>query len=185
MNNQDVATKKVADFIYQKPEVVVAILKESGYDISVDTATLRQINELTFTALSNAEEPFTSKFINAYASDGYLNIEPISMSIMAGASIISSIIGGARAKKEAKKQRELQKAMFLANLTSQEKLKYEELKLLGETERTKILANSLKDYRIALQKEGTQRLKDTWIYLVGAGLGISLFYGLFLFTKDK
>lgn len=185
MNNQDVATKKVADFIYQKPEVVVAILKESGYDISVDTATLRQINELTFTALSNAEEPFTSKFTNAYATDGYLNIEPISMSIMAGASIISSIIGGARAKKEAKKQRELQKAMFLANLTSQEKLKYEELKLLGETERTKILANSLKDYRIALQKEGTQRLKDTWIYLVGAGLGISLFYGLFLFTKDK
>jgi hypothetical protein len=73
--------------------------------------------------------------------------------------------------------------MFVANLASQEKLKYEELKLLGETERTKILANSLKDYKIALQKEGTQRLKDTWLYLVGAGLGISLFYGLFLFTK--
>jgi hypothetical protein len=183
MNNQEVAIKKVADFIYKKPEVVVAILQESGYDISVDKATLRQINELTFTALSNQEEPFTSKFTNAYASDGYLNVEPISMGIMAGASIISSLIGGARAKKEAKKQRELQKAMFLADLTSKEKLKYEELKLLGETERTKILANSLKDYRIALQKEGTQRLKDTWLYLVGAGLGISLFYGLYLFTK--
>jgi hypothetical protein len=185
MNNQDIATKKVADFIYQKPDVVVTILKESGYDISIDDATLRQINDLTFTALFNQEEPFTSKFTNAYASDGYLNIEPISLSIMAGASIVSSIIGGARAKKEAEKQRALQKATFLANLTSQEKLKYEELKLLGETERTKILANSMLDYRIALQKEGTQRLKDTWIYLVGAGLGISLFYGLFLFTKDK
>jgi hypothetical protein len=185
MNNQEIATKKVADFIYQKPDVVVTILKESGYDISIDDATLRQINDLTFTALFNQEEPFTSKFTNAYASDGYLNIEPISLSIMAGASIVSSIIGGARAKKEAEKQRALQKATFLANLTSQEKLKYEELKLLGETERTKILANSMLDYRIALQKEGTQRLKDTWIYLVGAGLGISLFYGLFLFTKDK
>jgi hypothetical protein len=185
MNNQEIATKKVADFIYQKPDVVVTILKESGYDISIDDATLRQINDLTFTALFNQEEPFTSKFTNAYASDGYLNIEPISLSIMAGASIVSSIIGGARAKKEAEKQRALQKATFLANLTSQEKLKYEELKLLGETERTKILANSMLDYRIALQKEGTKRLKDTWIYLVGVGLGISLFYGLFLFTKDK
>lgn len=184
MTNQEIATKKVADFIYKKPDLVVAILKESGYDISIDNATLRQINDLTFTALFNQEEPFTTKFKTIYDSDGYLNFEPISMSIMAGASIVSSIIGGARAKKEAKKQRELQKAMFLANLTSQEKLKYEELKLQGETARTQILANSLKDYKIALQQEGTQRLKDTWLYLVGAGLAISMFYGLFLFTKE-
>ncbi len=183
MTNQEVAIKKVADFIYQKPDVVVSILKESGYDISMDNATLQQINELTFTALFNEEQPFTDKFTNVYGSDGYLNFEPISMGIMAGASIISSIIGGSRAKKEAQKQRELQKAMFLANLTSQEKLKYEELKLLGETERTKILANSLTQYRISLQEQSTKRLKDTWIYLVGAGLGISLFYGLFLFSK--
>ena len=70
--------------------------------------------------------------------------------------------------------------MFLANLTSQEKLKYEELKLLGETERTKILANSMLGYKVAFQKEGTQRLKDTWIYVAGSGLGISLIYGVAL-----
>ena len=97
-----------------------------------------------------------------------------------GVSLVTSVIGGARAKKEAQKQRELQKAMFLANLTSQEKLKYEELKLLGETERTKILADSLLGYKIALQKESTQRLKDTWIYVAGSGLGISLIYGVAL-----
>jgi len=97
-----------------------------------------------------------------------------------GVSLVTSVIGGARAKKEAQKQRELQKAMFLANLTSQEKLKYEELKLLGETERTKILADSLLGYKIALQKESTQRLKDTWIYIAGSGLGISLIYGVAL-----
>lgn len=97
-----------------------------------------------------------------------------------GFSAVTSIIGGARAKKEAKKQRELQKAMFLSNLTSQEKLKYEELKLLGETERTKILADSMLGYKIALQKESTQRLKDTWIYVAGSGLGISLIYGVAL-----
>jgi hypothetical protein len=97
-----------------------------------------------------------------------------------GVSVITSVIGGASAKKEAKKQRELQRSMFLANLTSQEKLKYEELKLLGETERTKILADSLLGYKIALQKESTQRLKDTWIYVAGSGLGISLIYGVAL-----
>jgi hypothetical protein len=183
MNNFDVATLKVADFIYKKPEVVVSILQESGYDISIDTATLRQLNELTFNALIEKEEPFTSKFISAYSSDGYLNIEPVSTAIMVGSSLITSIIGGRRAKKEAEKQRALQKAMFLSDQSSKEKLKYEELKLLGETERTKILANSLTDYRIALQEQSTKRLEDTWIYLVGVGLGISLFYGLFLFTK--
>jgi F0F1-type ATP synthase membrane subunit c/vacuolar-type H+-ATPase subunit K len=97
-----------------------------------------------------------------------------------GVSLVTSFIGGSRAKKEAKRQRELQKSMFLANLTSQEKLKYEELKLLGETERTKILANSLLGYKVALQKESTQRLKDTWIYVAGSGLGISLIYGVAL-----
>lgn len=97
-----------------------------------------------------------------------------------GGSLITSFIGGARAKKEAKKQRELQKAMFLANLTSQEKLKYEELKLLGETERTKILADTMLGYRIALQEQSTKRLKDTWIYVAGSGLGLSLIYGVAL-----
>jgi hypothetical protein len=57
--------------------------------------------------------------------------------------------------------------------------------LQGETARTQILANSMLQYRQSLQKEGTQRLKDTWLYVVGAGLGISLFYGLYLFRiKD-
>ena len=40
MTNQEIATKKVADFIYQKPEVVVTILKESGYDIFVKIPSL-------------------------------------------------------------------------------------------------------------------------------------------------
>jgi hypothetical protein len=181
---QSVAQKKITDFIYQKPEVVVAILQESGYDISVDTATLRQINELTFNALFNQEEPFTSKFITVFDKGEFLNIEPISMSIMIGASLVYSLIGGSQAKKQAKQQMELQKAMFLANQSHQEMLKREELLLMGEIERTKIFANSVKDYRIALQEQGTKRLKDTWIFVVGAGLGISLIYGVYLFAKQ-
>lgn len=101
-----------------------------------------------------------------------------------GVSLVTSFVGGASAKKEAKRQRELQKAMFLSNLTSQEKLKYEELKLLGETERTKILAGTLLGYRVALQEESTKRLKDTWIYVAGSGLGISFIYGVALIGES-
>ena len=55
---------------------------------------------------------------------------------------------------------------------------------MGEIERTKIFANSITDYRKALQEQGTKRLKDTWIFVVGAGLGISLIYGVYLFAKQ-
>jgi hypothetical protein len=182
---QNEAIIRISDFIYKQPEVVVAILKESGYDISVDTATLRQINELTFKALLAEEEPFTSKFISIYDKGEYLNIEPISLSVMAGVSLVSSLIGGGQAKKMAEKQRDAQKAMFLSNQSHQEKLKREELLLMGEIERTRIFTNSITDYRKALQEQGTKRLKDTWIFVVGAGLGISLIYGVYLFAKQN
>ena len=66
MKNIDDTLKQIADFIYEKPEVVVSILAESGYDISVDTATLSKINELTINALYNKKEPFTSRFIEEF-----------------------------------------------------------------------------------------------------------------------
>jgi hypothetical protein len=101
-----------------------------------------------------------------------------------GTSVITSIVGGVSAKKEAKRQRELQKNVFLTDIALKEKLQLEQLKLLGETEREKILANSITDYRIALQEEGTQRLKDTWIYVAGSGLGISLIYGISMVAQS-
>lgn len=182
---QHEAIIKISNFIYKQPEVLVAILQESGYKISVDTATLRQINELTFNALFSEEEPFTSKFIAIYEKGEYLNIEPISMSIMLGASLISSLISGGQAKKMAEKQRDLQKATFLSSQSLQEKLKREELLLMGEIQRTQIFTNSITDYRKALQEQGTKRLRDTWIFVVGAGLGISLIYGVYLFAKQN
>lgn len=100
-----------------------------------------------------------------------------------GFSVVTSVIGGQRAKREAKKQRQLQKASILSNLTSQEKLKYEELKKLQEIETTKIFADSILKYRVELQKENTKRLNDTWIYVAGSGLGVSLIYGVSLVAK--
>lgn len=40
--------KKINDFIYEKPDVVVVILQQFGYNIDLQTATLPQITELVY-----------------------------------------------------------------------------------------------------------------------------------------
>ena len=47
-------------------------------------------------------------------------------------------------------------------------------------EQLNLSTGTLLGYRVALQEESTKRLKDTWIYVVGSGLGISLIYGVAL-----
>ena len=41
--------KRLSDFIFEQPDVVVVILQQYGYNIDMQTATLNQINELVFT----------------------------------------------------------------------------------------------------------------------------------------
>jgi hypothetical protein len=179
MEKLTASEKKIADFIYDKPEVVVKLLIKHGYDISMDTATLPKINELTFNAIfidNNIE--FGKDFDKELSDDGYLNVIPLL--VTAGISIVSSIIGGASAKKQAQKQRELQKNIALAGFAQTEKLAMEKLRSESETERTKILARTLLEYRNTLQKESTARLKDTWIYVTGLGIGIGVIYGIYL-----
>ena len=100
-------------------------------------------------------------------------------------SIGTTLLGSQTGKKQAEKQRELQKQIALTSLASQEKLDMEKLRIEQETARTGILANSLLAYRQSLQTESTARLKDTWLYVTGLGVGMSSFYGLYLmFSKD-
>jgi hypothetical protein len=40
-------------------------------------------------------------------------------------------------------------------------------------------------YRTTLQKESTARLKDTWLYVTGLGIGLGILYGVYLIgSKD-
>jgi hypothetical protein len=173
------AEQKIADFIYDYPEVVVKVLNTHGYNISMDTATLPEINELTYKALiidNNAE--FADSFDNAIANDGYSNIIPLVVTI--GLSVASSLFGASSASKQADKNRALQKNIALAGMAQNEKLAMEKIRTESETERTKILANTLLAYRDTLQKESTIRLKDTWLYVTGLGIGIGIIYGIYL-----
>ena len=97
-----------------------------------------------------------------------------------GVSVVSSIIGGANAASEARKQREMMWNLTLADQAYKEKLGYEQIRTEAETERIRIMINSQAKYREALQKESTIRLRDTWIYVAALGCGTSAIYAVSL-----
>lgn len=182
MENLTSIDKKINDFIYEKPDVVVVILQQFGYDIDLKTATLPQITKLVYTALYiNQDKPFAEALDNAIANDGENNI-------IAGVvvAIASSLIGGVFGGIEGDKNRDLQKKLALAQLSMEEKLAEEKIRAEQETARLNILANTLLAYRSTLQKESTARLKDTWLYVTGLGIGLGILFGVYLIgTSSK
>ena len=66
-----------------------------------------------------------------------------------------------------------------------EKLSEEKLRADVEIARLGILANTLLAYRTTLQKESTARIKDTWLYVTGLGIGLGILFGVYLIgSKD-
>lgn len=171
--------QKITDFIYDKPDVVVVLLQQSGYNIDLKTATLQQINKLVYGALYvNKDEVFAKLLDNAIANDGENGFVQII------AAIAGSVISGVFASKEGDKTRELQKQLKLSELGLTEKLTEEKIRAEQETARLGILANSLTQYRTTLQKESTARIKDTWLYVTGLGIGLGVLYGVYLLGAD-
>ena len=168
--------KRFSRFIYNKPEVVVKILNDNGYRTS-DKVTLSEIIDKTANAIAFADQKFIEAFDLAYSNADY----NIAGAIVGGAfSLASSIIGS----RQAKKQRELQARISLAKLETERLISEEEIRMLGETERTRILANSLTEYRKALQGESTERQKNVYIYLIAIGLGIAIIYSSTVLIKE-
>jgi hypothetical protein len=170
--------QKLADFIYEKPEVVVKLLQKYGYNISVDTATLSKINELTFKAIivdSNID--FANDMDMAVSNDIELN------AVGAILGVFTSLITSQMQSDTAKKNRQAQYNITLATLSSDEKLANEKLRSDTENARTGILANSMLQYRTSLQTESTARLKDTWLYVTGLGIGLGVLFGVYLISK--
>jgi|LakMenE18May11ns_1017448.scaffolds.fasta_scaffold9794222_3 hypothetical protein len=176
MNNTTAIDKKINDFIYEKPDVAVVILQQFGYSIDLKTATLPQITKLVYTALYiNQDQLFTEAFENAMANSGELNVVGAIIS-----AVVGSVISGVFAGIEGDKNRSLQKKLAIAQLSMDEKLSEEKIRAEQETARLNILANTLLAYRTTLQKESTARLKDTWLYVTGLGIGLGVLYGVFL-----
>ena len=173
--------KQINDFIYDKPDVAVVLLQQFGYNIKLKTATLNQITKLVYTALYiNQDKPFAEALDNAITNDGESNfIVAIATAIIG--SLVSGVLGGI----EGDKNRELQKKLALAQLSMDEKLAEEKIRAMQETARLEIMINSMLAYRTTLQKESTARLRDTWLYVTGLGIGLGILYGVYLIgSKD-
>lgn len=171
--------QKITDFIYEKPDVVVVLLQQFGYDIDLKTATLQQINKLVYGALYvNQDEKFAEALDNAIVNEGENNVIPII------ASVVGSVLTGYFASKEGDKTREVQKQLKLSELAMTEKLTQEKIRAEQETARLGIMANSLLAYRETLVKESTARIKDTWLYVTGLGVGLGVLYGVYLLGAD-
>lgn len=181
MEQLSVEEQKIADFIYSHPDLVVIILKNNGYRISMKTATLSKINKLVYKAIFiDNNNAFANDLDNAINNEGYSGFV-----VMAVVGIASSLISGIFGAKKAKKERELQKNIALAQISQNEMLVMEKLRAESETNRTQILSNSLLAYRDTLQNQSTIRLKDTWMYVVGLGISIGIVYGVFLLSEKE
>lgn len=180
MNEITQINQKINNFIYDKPDVVVVILQQFGYKIKLKTATLNQITKLVYTALYiNQDKPFTEALESAIANNGELNIIPII------AAVFSSVIGGVVAMSEGDKNRELQKQLALAQLSMSEKLTEEKIRSDQEIARLTIMANSITENRKTLYKESTIRLRDTWLYVTGLGIGLGILFGVYLIGSKE
>jgi hypothetical protein len=184
MENFNPNISQIVNFTFEKPEVVVRILQKSGYSIDMKTATLQQIDRMTFEALAKKDEKFAYDLADAIIN-GDIYSNAVVLAVGAIVSLGSALIGSSTAKEEGRKQRELMWNMKMAEIATQEKIAFEQIRTQGETERIRILANTLEKYREALQKESTIRLRDTWIYLAGLACGIGVIYGLYLMTSKS
>ena len=181
MDNTNAIDKKINDFIYDYPDVAVVILQQFGYDIDLQTATLPQITKLVYSALYiNKDEEFAQALDNAMANNGESNVVGAIVGAIAG-----SVIGGIFGASEGNKNRVLQKKIALAQLSMSEKLAEEKIRAEQETARLQIMANTLLAYRETLQKESTARLKDTWLYVTGLGIGLGILYGVYLIGSKE
>jgi hypothetical protein len=182
MDNTNAIDKKINDFIYDYPDVAVVILQQFGYDIDLRTATLPQITKLVYSALYiSQDEQFAQALDNAMANEGQNNIIPLVVGAVV--SLVGSVIGGLFGASEGRKNRELQKKLALAQMAMDEKLFMEKIRAEAETARLQILTNTLLAYRINLQKESTARLRDTWLYVTGLGIGLGILYGVYLISS--
>ena len=180
----DKQTKDIIDFVYDKPQLVVPLLQKYGYSIEMKTASLQQIYELTFRALSiDQNTAFAQDLDDLIQNEGYLNIIPLA--VMAGASIVSSVISGFLGSDAADKQREAMVKLKLAELASNEKLTYEQIRTQAETYRIGIIINSLTQNRKNLYEQGTKRLQDTWMYVLAFGLSVAVIYGITLVNSKN
>lgn len=167
--------EKITRLIFEKPELISGLLKKHGYKS-------KDITSSVFKAIYNDKnEEFIKGLDYLISNDGYATFEPISMGVSAALSIGSALLGNSQAKKALA----LQRKIALAQLSTQKMIEEERIRTGAETERTRILIQSLQQYQSDLQKQSTQRLKDSWVYIGILGVSVAIIYGVSILLTSK
>lgn len=163
--------KILNNFIWEKPHIVVEILKNNGIKVS-SKPTLPEIVEKSVTAIDNDNEKFVKEVYGAMKDEGFASFDPITLGISTAFSIGSAIMGA----RQAKKQRQAQLNMKLMQLGLDEKLSLAEIQAMKEQGRIDILTNTLNSYATTLQEESTKRQRDTALFIGIMGVGLAVVY---------
>lgn len=159
------------DFIWEKPQVVVQILKDNGIKVS-SKPTLPEIIDKSVKAIDENNEGFFLDVYKAIENEGELNFDPITLGVSAIFSIGSAIMGA----QQAKKQRRAQLLSTQMQLASNEKLSLAEIQAMKEMARIEIMQNTILSYATTLQTESTKRQKDTALFIGIMGVGLAVVY---------
>tara|TARA_R110000824_G_scaffold6362_2_gene29508 strand:- start:9091 stop:9633 length:543 start_codon:yes stop_codon:yes gene_type:complete len=168
------------DFIWEKPQVVVKLLKENGIKVS-SKPTLPEIIRKSVQAVTDENQGFIDDVDREIRTEGESGV------IFTTALVVSSLIsiGGAIfGASQAKKQRKAMLNMKLMDLASNEKLTYANIQAMKEQGRIEILTNTLLEYGKALQSESTQRQKDTGLFIGIMGVGLAVVYATTQIFKE-
>jgi hypothetical protein len=168
------------DFIWEKPQVVVKLLKENGIKVS-SKPTLPEIIRKSVQAVTDENQGFIDDVDREIKTEGESGI------VFTTALVVSSLIsiGGAIfGASQAKKQRKAMLNMKLMELASNEKLTYANIQAMKEQGRIEILTNTLLEYGKALQSESTQRQKDTGLFIGIMGVGLAVVYATTQIFKE-
>ena len=173
MNKLPVQLEILNNYIWEKPHIVVEILKNNGISVS-DKPTYDEIIFLSVNAIKDDNKEFVRQVYEAIKSDDNVNFDPITLGVSALLSIGSAIFGG----RQAKKNRQAMLNATLMQLATQEKLTRAEISAMKETKRIEIASNTVLQYSQNLQNNASVQLRDTGLFVGIMAVGLAIMYSV-------
>jgi len=157
------------NFIFEKPQVVVEILKRNGIKVS-SKPTLPELIQKSVQGILDENQGLVDDIDEVLRDDDEEGFVLTAIGI--GVSIVSAFVGA----RQAKKNRQAMLNLKLMELSSNEKLTYANIQAMKEKSRIEILTNTIESYSISLQQEATLRQKDTALFVGIMGVGLAVVY---------
>ena len=171
MNNLPIQLQILEEFIWEKPQVVVEILKKNGISVS-NKPTFPEIIDKSVKAILDDNDGFVKDVFKAIETNDEANFDPITLGVSAVLSIGSAIFGS----RQAKKNRQAMLNATLMKLATEEKLTYANIQAMKEQGRIEIATNTVLEYSKNLQNNATAQLRDTGLFIGILAMGLAVMY---------